>query len=83
MIPSQSELIGFFYGICGLFIIVFVIGIIKAVDWLIGNKYVTNLQCEKCRSEIYKMIATDHDLLRNLDTKMDLILDNFEIKPKC
>lgn len=55
-----------------------VIGALKLLDWFIGMRYVTHYKCEKCRTEIFKSIATDHDLLTQLNAKMDIILDKLD-----
>lgn len=55
-----------------------IIGALKLLDWFISLKYVTHKKCEHCRSEIYKSVAIDHDLLKELNTKMDLVLEKLD-----
>ena len=80
--PEQSQLIEYMYGFFALLGLSGLIGILKVIDWLISQKYVSHQRCEKCRGEIYKTIATDHDLLQKVDGKMDLMLDCMDIKHK-
>ena len=80
--PEQSQLIEYMYGFFALLGLAGLIGILKVIDWLISQKYVSHQRCEKCRGEIYKTIATDHDLLQKVDGKMDLMLDCMDIKHK-
>ena len=70
------------YGFFALLGIGGIVGMFKAVDWIIGQKYVSHDKCEKCRAEIYKTIATDHSLLAGLDGKVDLICQALNIKAK-
>lgn len=80
--PEQSQLIQYMYGFFALLGLAGLIGALKVIDWLISQKYVSHQRCEKCRGEIYKTIATDHDLLQKVDGKMDLMLDCMDIKHK-
>lgn len=80
--PENSQLIQYMYGFFALLGVAGLIGAFKMVDWLIGQKYVSHDKCEKCRGEIYKSIATDHDLLHNIDGKMDLLLECFNVEHK-
>lgn len=80
--PEQSQLIEYMYGFFALLGLAGLIGALKVIDWLISQKYVSHQICEKCRGEIYKTIATDHDLLQKVDGKMDLMLDCMDIKHK-
>ena len=80
--PEQSQLIEYMYGFFALLGLAGLIGALKVIDWLISQKYVSHQRCEKCRGEIYKTIATDHDLLQKVDGKMDLMLDCMDIKHK-
>ena len=80
--PENSQLIQYMYGFFALLGVVGLIGAFKMVDWLIGQKYVSHRKCENCRGEVYKTIATDHDLLQKVDGKMDLMLECMDIKHK-
>ena len=80
--PEQPQLIEYMYGFFALLGLAGLIGVLKVIDWLISQKYVSHQRCEKCRGEIYKTIATDHDLLQKVDGKMDLMLDCMDIKHK-
>lgn len=79
---EQSQLIEYMYGFFALLGLAGLIGALKVIDWIISQKYVSHQRCEKCRGEIYKTIATDHDLLQKVDGKMDLMLDCMDIKHK-
>lgn len=68
------------YGFYALLTVAGIAMIVKAVDWLIGQKYVSHDKCERCRSEIYKTIALDHDLLKDIHGKVDLIIQGLDIK---
>lgn len=81
MIGPDNILI-YIYGFFALVGIGGIIGIFKAIDWCIGQKYVSHDKCEKCRAEIYKTIATDHSLLSGLDGKVDLICHALNIRVK-
>lgn len=59
-----------------------IVGGIKSIDWLISTKYKTKNECESCRSAIYQRINSDRDLLVSIDTKMDLVMENFNLKVK-
>lgn len=78
--PSMEHVIIYMYGFFGLLGVAAIVGIFKTIDWLINQKYVSHEKCEKCRSEIYKTIATDHTLLTGLDSKVDLILKALDLK---
>lgn len=80
--PEYSDLIHYMYGFFALLGIGFIIGVFKLIDWIISQKYVSHIQCEKCRAEIYKTIATDHDLLHKIDGKVDLMLECMDIQHK-
>ena len=80
--PENSQLVQYMYGFFALLGLAGLIGALKVIDWLISQKYVSHQRCEKCRGEIYKTIATDHDLLQKVDGKMDLMLDCMDIKHK-
>lgn len=77
---DNNHIMMYVYGFFALLGIAGITGILKTIDWLIGQKYVTHNKCEKCRAEIYKTIATDHDLLRELNAKIDIILDKLGIQ---
>lgn len=77
-----QNLMTYVYGFFALLGIASVAALLKGVDWLIMQKYVTHHACEKCRGEVYKTIATDHDLLKELNGKMDLMLECMDIKHK-
>lgn len=77
-----EDVLVYVYGFFSLLGIGAIVGLFKAVDWIIGQKYVSHEKCEKCRSEIYKTIATDHSLLAGLDGKVDLICQALNIKAK-
>ena len=59
--------------------IVAIIGLFKACDWLISQKYKTKDDCENCRNTIFEIVNRDKELLARVDTKMDLILENMKI----
>lgn len=80
--PNTEQMLMYIYGFFALLGIASLVGIIKAIDWIISQKYVSHHKCEQCRSEIYKTIATDHSLLVNLDGKVDLICQALNIKAK-
>lgn len=80
--PENSQLIQYMYGFFALLGVAGLIGAFKMADWLIGQKYVSHRKCENCRGEVYKTIATDHDLLQKVDGKMDLMLECMDIKHK-
>lgn len=79
---DNSQLMQFVYGFFSLLGIAGIIAIFKTIDWLIAQKYVSYHKCEKCRGEIYKTIATDHDLLQKVDSKMDIMLECMGIHDK-
>lgn len=80
--PDTSQLIHYMYGFFALLGIAGLVGAVKTIDWLISQKYVSHSKCEKCRGEVYKSIATDHDLLQKMDGKMDLMLECMDITHK-
>lgn len=80
--PENSQLIQYMYGFFALLGAAGLIGAFKMVDWLIGQKYVSHRKCENCRGEVYKTIATDHDLLQKVNGKIDLMLECMDIKHK-
>ena len=79
---NLDEIAIYIYGFFGFVGMASIVGIFKAVDWIISQKYVSHNKCEKCRAEIYKTIATDHSLLAGLDGKVDLICQALNIKAK-
>ncbi len=70
------------YGFFALLGIGSIVGMFKAVDWILSQKYVSHEKCEKCRAKIYETIAVDHSLLSGLDGKVDLICQALNIKAK-
>lgn len=80
--PNTEQVMMYVYGFFALLGIGGIVGMFKAIDWIISQKYVTHDKCEKCRAEIYKTIATDHSLLSGLDGKVDLILKALNLKVK-
>lgn len=59
-----------------------IIGAFKGIDWLISLKYKTKDDCEKCRNKIFDSLNFDKNSLARLETKVDLLLEKFELKPK-
>lgn len=57
-----------------------IIGGIKGVDWLIGLKYKSKDDCEKCRNNIFERLNYDSTTLTRIETKVDLIMKNFNLK---
>ena len=75
----NSEFLMYMYGFYALLGISAFIGALKLVDWFISLKYVSHNKCEKCRAEIYKDIAIDHDILKDVQAKMNLLLKIFDV----
>lgn len=75
----ENNLIQSVYTILG---IAAIIGAFKGIDWLISLKYKTKDDCEKCRNKIIESITFDKESLARLETKVDLLLEKFELKPK-
>ena len=75
----ENNLIHALYSILG---VAAIIGGFKGIDWLIGLKYKTKDECEHCRSKIFESINFDKNSLARLETKVDLLLEKFELKPK-
>lgn len=75
-----SQLTQYAIGFFSLLGIAAIIGFFKIMDWLISQKYVSHLKCEKCRGEIFKTIAIDHDLLNTMNGKIDILLECFNVK---
>ena len=75
----ENNLIHALYSILG---VAAIIGSFKGIDWLIGLKYKTKDECEHCRSKIFESINFDKNSLARLETKVDLLLEKFELKPK-
>lgn len=75
----ENNLIQAVYTILG---IAAIIGAFKGIDWLIGLKYKTKDECENCRSKIFENLNFDKNSLARLETKVDLLLEKFELKPK-
>lgn len=80
--PDTSQLIQYMYSFFALVGVAALVAAFKMIDWLIGQKYVSHRKCENCRGEVYKNIATDHDLLQKVDGKLDLLLECMDIKHK-
>ncbi len=59
-----------------------IIGAFKGVDWLISLKYKTKDECEQCRGAIYESLKYDSKALTRIETKVDLLMENFNLKPK-
>lgn len=62
--------------------IVTAISLVKGIDWMISTKYVSKTDCEKCRSEIYERANGSRDLLVKINTKVDLLMANFDLTEK-
>ena len=62
--------------------IVGAVAIFKAVDWLIGLKYMTKDHCASCRSNVEKKQNSEDIKLTRIETKVDLIIGAFNIVPK-
>lgn len=75
----ENNLIHAMYSILG---VAAIIGAFKGIDWLIVLKYKTKDECEHCRSKIFESINFDKNSLARLETKVDLLLEKFELKPK-
>ena len=75
----ENNLIHAMYSILG---VAAIIGAFNGIDWLIGLKYKTKDECEHCRSKIFESINFDKNSLARLETKVDLLLEKFELKPK-
>jgi hypothetical protein len=75
----ENNLIQSVYTILG---VAAIIGAFKGIDWLISLKYKTKDDCEKCRNKIIESITFDKESLARLETKVDLLLEKFELKPK-
>jgi hypothetical protein len=78
----MNDMVMYMYGFFALLAVAGLVTAVKTIDWLISQKYVSHTKCEKCRSDIYKTIATDHDLLNKVDGKLDLVLDCMDIQHK-
>ena len=76
--PDTEQFLIYMYGFYCLLGIAAIIGALKLLDWFIGLKYVSYSKCEECRDIIEKGIQADHDILQQLNTKMDLILEGFK-----
>lgn len=62
--------------------IVGAVAIFKAVDWLIGLKYMTKDNCANCRANVEKKQNSEDIKLTRIETKVDLIIGAFNIVPK-
>ncbi len=76
--PSTEQITIYTIGFFVLLGLGAIIAALKLLDWFISLKYVTHKKCEHCRAEIYKSVAIDHDLLKELNTKMDLVLEKLD-----
>lgn len=77
-----EELQFIFYGLGGLVSLGIIVGLFKALDWLISLKYQTKDTCEKCRKSMFETMNTDRNLLVEVDTKVSMILEYIELKRK-
>lgn len=75
----ENNLIHAVYTIIG---VAAIIGAFKGIDWLISLKYKTKDECENCRSKIFESLNFDQKSLARLETKVDLLLENFNLKAK-
>lgn len=75
----ENNLIHAVYTILG---VAAIIGAFKGIDWLISLKYKTKDECEICRSKIFESLNFDQKSLARLETKVDLLLENFNLKTK-
>lgn len=75
----ENNLIHAVYTILG---VAAIIGAFKGIDWLISLKYKTKDECENCRSKIFESLNFDQKSLARLETKVDLLLENFNLKAK-
>ncbi len=62
--------------------IVGAVAIFKAVDWLIGLKYMTKDNCANCRQKVETKQNNEDIKLTRIETKVDLIIGAFNIVPK-
>lgn len=76
--PDTEQFLIYMYGFYCLLGIGAIVGTLKLLDWFIGLKYVSRIECEECRRIIEETVAEDHDILQQLNTKMDLILEGFK-----
>lgn len=58
------------------------VAIFKAVDWLIGLKYMTKDDCSLCRQKVETKQNNEDIKLTRIETKVDLIIGAFNIVPK-
>lgn len=58
------------------------VAIFKAVDWLIGLKYMTKDDCAFCRQKVETKQNNEDIKLTRIETKVDLIIGAFNIVPK-
>lgn len=75
----ENNLLHAIYTILG---VATIIAAFKGMDWLISLKYKTKDDCERCRSKIFESINFDKNSLARLETKVDLLLEKFELKPR-
>ena len=62
--------------------IVGAVAVFKAVDWLIGLKYMTKDNCANCRTKVESRQNNEDIKLTRIETKVDLIIGAFNIVPK-
>lgn len=70
------------YGVYAVFGIAALIGAFKGIDWAISLKYKTKDECEQCRNDIFKKLNNDTTTLTRIETKVDLLMEAFNLKPK-
>ena len=58
------------------------VAVFKAVDWLIGLKYMTKDSCASCRTKVEAKQNDENIKLTRIETKVDLIIGAFNIVPK-
>ena len=69
------------HALCTILAIATLAGAFKGIDWLIGLKYKSKDDCEKCRNNIFERLNYDSTTLTRIETKVDLIMKNFNLKP--
>lgn len=70
------------HGIYAILAIAAIAGGFKGIDWMIGQKYQTKSECSKCKAELDKTIHTTDVKLTRIETKLDLVMQAFNIVPK-
>ena len=51
------------------------VAVFKAVDWLIGLKYMTKDNCNVCRAEVAQKQSIENEKLARIETKVDMLLE--------